>query len=454
MIPRSFVLALGLMLAPVSAFAANSDGAAERDPVAVVEGDATLAPPDPEAEGVIAENASMDRDTLAVISTDELAASVVPLTRAELEALAAEALESARLRTAEVVEFRKTNPRTSQTADPSTQLQSAYDKYDQEMLRLVALRGAAFDRLNLVLEEWEEKGGDLDKIEEYRAYRRAVITDTVSGLSIGSTWQAAKTWAVSPSGGGRLLKGLALFFGSLVILFYVARLVRSGVGRSLDHSHSTSHLLQTFIGLLAYWVIVLLGLALIVAAFGFDITPVFAVLGGASFVLAFAMQETLGNFTAGLMIMIYRPFDQGDRIVAAGVEGTVRKLNLTSTIMVTPDHRLVTVPNSKVWNDVIVNTVDLGERRIELEFRIRQPEQALAAAAGLAEILPTIAGVLKQPAPEIYFSQVDGRGATLQVRPWAESRSFMPTRRSVVRTVMEYFAAEQIELWTPQVSAD
>lgn len=448
---RTLAAALWLILAPLPASAAQAAATAKPDPVAVVQGDATLAPPDPEAEQVIEESAAMNRDTLAVISTDELSASIVPLTREELADLAEEALESARLRTVEVVEHRKTNPRT---AGAATESQAAYEDFDRESLRLVTLRGAAFDRLNLILDEWEEKGGDADKIAEFRAYRRAVITDTVSGLTIGGFWQGARRWAASPDGGGRLLKGVIIFLVSIVVLLYVAKLIRAGVSRSLTHTHTTSHLLQTFIGLLVYWVIVLLGLALIIAAFGFDITPVFAVLGGASFVLAFAMQETLGNFTAGMMILVYRPFDQGDRIVTAGVEGRVRKVNLTSTILVTPDNQLVTVPNSKVWNEVIFNTVDLGKRRIDLEFRIYHPHQALAAADGLAELLPTIEGVEKQPTPGVYFGGFDGRGAKLQVRPWTRSKAYWPTRRAVTRAVMEYLTAQRIELWAPNLDAD
>lgn len=447
---RAFAWALGLVLAPVAAVAApapNATAAAEQ---------AEPEPLNPEAAVVVEQSAEMDEDALAIIPTDELSANIVPLTRDELATLVGEALESARLRTVEVVEHRKTNPRTAATAAPGApeEQQAARDAYDREMQRLIDLRGDAFERLNLILDEWEEKGGDAEKIEEYRAYRRAVVSDTVSGLTLGGTWSAIVHWAGSPDGGIRLLKGVAIFILSIVALIYFAKLLSAGVSRTLSHSHKTSHLLQTFIGLLVFWIVVMIGLTLIVASFGFDITPVFALLGGASFILAFAMQETLGNFTAGMMILVYRPFDQGDRIVTAGVEGRVRKVNLTSTILVTPDNQLVTVPNSKVWNEVIFNTVDLGKRRIDLEFRINHPHQALAAADGLVELLPTIEGVEKQPAPEVYFGGFDGRGAKLQVRPWTRSKAYWATRRAVTRAVMEYLTAQRIELWAPNLDAD
>lgn len=408
-------------------------------------------PPDAETRAEIERTAALGSDDLAEVAPDELAADIVPLTRQELGTLAGQALELARQRTADLVSLRKTNPRLSGNELEPDELSRRIAEYDSGMADRLGLRATAFERLSLILDEWEEKGGDPEKIAEFRAYRRAVITDSVAHLTLGGAWATLKRWATSAEGGIRVLKGLALFVVSVVLLFVIARLIQSAVGRTLSHKSKASRLLQTFIALVVYWVIVLIGLSLIIASLGFDVTPVFAVLGGASFILAFALQETLGNFAAGLMILVYRPFDQGERIIAAGIDGTVRNMNLTSTILATPDNQLVTIPNSKVWNDVILNAVDLDRRRVDLSFVIRHPEQALAIIDDLAPLLSSHPDVLAEPKPELYFGTLDGRGATLQVRPWVESANYWPARRAVTTALMAHFIEQKIELWVPPI---
>lgn len=399
----------------------------------------------------IEEAAALESKDMAAIPADELADDIVPLTREELAKLAEEALQLARERTVALVDERKANPRTEEAADPPEVLAARIQTYDDRMQRLLAQRAEAFKRLDIILEEWEEKGGDPERIADYRAYRRAVISDSVSNLTLGGAWQALRRWAGSEDGGLNVLKGLALFVVSVVLLFYVARLIQAIARRTMSHRNKASLLLQTFMAVAIYWAIVLVGLVLVIASLGFDVTPAFAVLGGISFVLAFALQETLGNFAAGLMILIYRPFDQGERITATGVTGKVRNLNLTSTILVTPDNQLVTIPNSKVWNNVIVNADDLEQRRVDLTFIIRDARQALAVLDGLPKMLAGMPHVLDDRRPECYFGGFDGRGAQLQVRPWVESAHYWPARRAITQAIMAYFVEQGIQLWVPPI---
>jgi small conductance mechanosensitive channel len=210
-------------------------------------------------------------------------------------------------------------------------------------------------------------------------------------------------------------------------------------------------LLQTFITLAVYWLVVLIGGALILVSLGFSIMPMFAVVGGVSFILAFALQETLGNFAAGLMILVYRPFDLGERVTVAGVTGEIRYLSLASTIVTTPDNQLVTIPNSKVWNDVITNFVDLDTRRVDLSFVIREPMKAMDAIEHLGELLGSLPEVLGEPEASYFIGKYDGRGATLEIRPWVKSEEYATARRSITRAIMRYFIDRKIELWVPAI---
>ncbi|MXO58573.1 mechanosensitive ion channel [Altererythrobacter salegens] len=446
----TFIAVIGLTQAH-AATAPDAIPSPEPSASDILDVEENLEPPSEEAQKAIEETVALESDQLAVISLDELSADVVPLTREELAKLAEQALTLAKQRTVEAVNERKTNPRLATEPLPADQLEAANSEYDEKMIRLVRLRGAAFDRLNIILDEWEEKGGDPDLIKEYRDYQHAVQSDTVSNATIGGAWAGIKIWATSKDGGLRVLKAFGIFLLSVLILLYVARLIRKGVSRSLSHTEKISTLLQTFISLVVYWVVLLLGLALIIASLGFDVTPVFALLGGASFILAFALQETLGNFAAGMMILVYRPFDQGERIVAAGVEGDVHTLNLTSTILVTPDHQLVTIPNAKVWNDVIINAVDLDKRRVDLAFIVKDPQDVFEALSTLPPLLLSQDEVLKDPAPEVYLGGFDGRGAEVQVRPWVVSTEYRSARRSINLAVLKHFTEKGIALWVPPI---
>jgi small conductance mechanosensitive channel len=115
---------------------------------------------------------------------------------------------------------------------------------------------------------------------------------------------------------------------------------------------------------------------IVLAALGVNITPLFALVGGASFIAAFALQDTLGNLAAGLMIMINRPFDEGDYVSVAGVGGTVSHVSVVSTTVTTPDDQVIVIPNSKVWGDVITNVTASDMRRVDLTFGIGYDERS------------------------------------------------------------------------------
>ena len=110
--------------------------------------------------------------------------------------------------------------------------------------------------------------------------------------------------------------------------------------------------------------------AIVLSALGVDISPVFALIGGASFILAFAFQDTLGNLASGLMIMINRPFDEGEYVDIGGVAGTVKSVSIVATTVTTPDNQVIVIPNKNVWGNVITNVTASDTRRVDLVFGI------------------------------------------------------------------------------------
>jgi hypothetical protein len=211
----------------------------------------------------------------------------------------------------------------------------------------------------VVLNSWETKGGDPDVIAGYRAYRAAILVDEARQADWRTLLAQASAWATNPEGGVALAINVGIIVAAFLGLLIVARIVRSFARRWIERIPNISRLLQAFLALVVYWLTIAFGLMIVLSALGVNITPLFALVGGASFIIAFAMQDTLSNLAAGLMIMINHPFDEGDSVDIGGVSGTVRSVSVVSTTVVTPENEVIVVPNSKVWGNVIRNaTVD------------------------------------------------------------------------------------------------
>jgi small conductance mechanosensitive channel len=219
--------------------------------------------------------------------------------------------------------------------------------------KLVSERTAIIDRLKAVLDFFDIEGGDT-KLQ--RAYIDAVSGIKVEVSDIQSTVARLKAWAVADEGGMRWLRNIGLFlayiFGSVVI----ARFARSLLRRSMGVAAATSNLLRNFLVDVSGKAIIFAGVLAGLSALEVNLAPLLAIIGAAGFVVAFALQGTLSNFASGLLIMINKPFDEGDLVEVGGdIKGRVEKVSIFSTEIVTEDGARKIVPNNTIWGGVIVN---------------------------------------------------------------------------------------------------
>lgn len=247
-----------------------------------------------------------DRD----ISIEILRLSLIPLTEAELGPLAASWQDHARDATQTVI-------------DKSIEIRAA-DPAESEPLRIERLalledRGVVFDKFAAVVRGFEAKGGDPAEVASFRNYINAITVQETSRWTWREFADTALDWFFSLDGGGQLAFSLATIAASFFGLLVVARMVRGWTRRVLERVPSISMLLRGFLVMAVYWVTIAFGLMIVLALLGVNITPLFALVGGASFIIAFAMQDTLGNLAAGLMIMINHPFDEGDFVSVGGI---------------------------------------------------------------------------------------------------------------------------------------
>jgi small conductance mechanosensitive channel len=219
--------------------------------------------------------------------------------------------------------------------------------------QLMGERTGLTDRLKLVLDKLEAKGGDG---KPYRMYIASIGGIKIDVTDRTATLARVSGWLSSEEGGLRLAREVGTFLAYIIGSILVARIVRMILRRFMSGDHVTSHLLRDFIISSSGRVIIAIGFLLALSALEVNLAPLLAVIGAAGFVVAFALQGTLSNFASGLLIMVFKPFDVGDDVeVGGGIKGKVTHVTIFSTYIRTDDGITKIVPNDNIWKSVIVN---------------------------------------------------------------------------------------------------
>jgi small conductance mechanosensitive channel len=242
-----------------------------------------------------------------------------------------------------------------------------------------------------------------------------------------------------------------LFMVILLIFRVLSRITRRVVSAASDRSAlDLSVLLKNILVSTSGGLVMGLGVLMALSQVGISLAPMLAGLGVAGFIVGFALQDTLGNFAAGAMILIYRPFDVDDFVEVTGASGLVKKMNLVSTTITTFDNQTLVIPNSKIWGDVIKNVTAQKERRVDLEFGIGYDDDIEHAERVLTEIVSAHEKVLKQPEPTIKLHTLGDSSVNFIVRPWTKTEDYWDVYWDILREVKLHFDHEGISIPYPQ----
>ena len=257
------------------------------------------------------------------------------------------------------------------------------------------------------------------------------------------------TWLVD-KGPGYLIKVIIL-----IVIFMAfrlaARVVRGGLKKALSSSNmNLSELARRMLISTASNLIMIFGILVILSQLGISLGPLLAGLGVAGFIIGFALQDTLGNFAAGVMILLYRPYDVGDFVDVGGVAGKVHKMSLVSTSLLTVDNQLYIIPNSKIWGDVIKNVTAQKIRRVDMVFGISYTDDIPKAESVLNDILTSHDKVLDNPEHMIKLHALNDSSVDFVVRPWVKVDDYWDVYWDVTRTVKMRFDEEKISIPFPQ----
>jgi small conductance mechanosensitive channel len=211
--------------------------------------------------------------------------------------------------------------------------------------------------------------------------------------------------------------------------------------------------LQAFVGSLARYAVLILGLIAILRRLGVETASIITVLGAASLAVGLALQGTLTNVAAGVMLLMLRPYQVGDTVTIAGKTGTVARLDLFNSELRDGDNLKIVVPNSKAFGDLIINMSDLETRRMELTFGIGYDDDIGEAIVLLLKCCEADPRILTDPAPWANVTDLAASAVTLTLRAWAKTDVYWEARYAMLRRVKETFQAARIDMPYPtQVS--
>jgi small conductance mechanosensitive channel len=278
----------------------------------------------------------------------------------------------------------------------------------------------------------------------------ADILDRDVLLGLVASWREQVKDTLTTRGASWVVK--ALVFALILAAFRIlASVVRRMTTRALrSEKANVSQLLRDTLIAWSSRVVMAIGFLVALSQLGVQIGPLLAGLGIAGFIVGFALQDSLANFAAGAMILVYRPFDVGDVIEAATVSGKVSAMSLVSTTIHTFDNQTLIVPNNRIWGDVIRNVTAQRIRRVDLVVGVGYAEDVEHVERILHDVIAKHPKTLDDPEPMVKLHKLGESGVDFVVRPWARTQDYWEVYWDLTREVKLRFDREGIRIPYPQ----
>ena len=243
-----------------------------------------------------------------------------------------------------------------------------------------------------------------------------------------------------------VLGAILILIAGYIVANWAAKNVRIKAGKS---SAVDDTLVPIFAQTTRVFIIIVTILA-VLAQFGVQTTSIVAVIGASALAVGLALQGTLSNVAAGVMLLILRPLKIGDAVSIGGTMGVVDAINLFTTEMHSFDNIGISMPNSKVWGAEIQNLNRFETRRVDMEFGIGYGDNMDKAMSIIKDILNEDDRILKEPEPLIAISNLGDSSVDIRVRPWTHRSNVWPLRYDITKKVKEKFDANGISIPFPQ----
>ena len=245
------------------------------------------------------------------------------------------------------------------------------------------------------------------------------------------------------------LSNLAAAIAAIVITLFASRFVKSWIAKLGFRYEQLDDTLFVFLSKFAQVVVLAVGSVFVLNSFGVQTTSIVALLGAAGLAVGLALQGTLSNFAAGIMLIVFRPFKRGDYVSVSGQSGTVKEISIFTTELGTPDNLQIIVPNGQVWGAPITNFSAYGTRRLDVTFGVAYASDLKQVEEVLAQVIAADKRIHQDPAPVIKVSNLNQSSVDFVVRIWCDSNDLWTLRLDLNRQVKDNFDAQKIEIPFP-----
>ena len=240
---------------------------------------------------------------------------------------------------------------------------------------------------------------------------------------------------------------------ALVILI-VGWIVAGFVGGLVSKSCNKAKIdvtLGKFFAKATRWLILIMVLLAVLGRFGVETTSFAAVLAAAGFAVGMAMQGTLGNFSAGVMLLIFRPFKVGDVVSVAGHTGKVNEIELFTTTLDTPDNRRMILPNGAIFGASIENVTFHPKRRVDVAVGVEYAADIDKTRAVLQAAASGVEGRLKEEDPVVVLTGLGASSVDWAVRVWSNTADFFAVKEALTETIKKSLDEAGIGIPFPQM---
>ena len=238
-----------------------------------------------------------------------------------------------------------------------------------------------------------------------------------------------------------------------LVIFVLGRWLASGVSRLVKRAMNrvgVDEILVSFVGNILYFALLVVVVIAALDRVGINTSSVLAIFAAAGLAVGLAMKDSLSNFAAGVMLVLFKPFKAGDYIEAAGTGGIVEKLRIFNTVMRSGDNREITIPNSQIYSGTIVNFSARDTRRIDLIFGIGYDDDIKQAKDLIEKTMAADERIMRDPEPVVMVLELADSSVNFAIRPWVNSSDYWAVRSDLLESLKFECDAAGISIPYPQ----
>ena len=245
--------------------------------------------------------------------------------------------------------------------------------------------------------------------------------------------------------------GLSLLFALAILVIgrQIVKILIRVISVALEKS-KTEDTVRIFVTNLLNTLLMIVVFIAAINQLGIETTSIIAILGAAGLAIGLSLQGSLANFASGILIVVYRPYKVGDFIEAGSHAGTVKDIQIFSTVLTTPDNKIVVVPNGSIMNGSIVNYSGQKTRRIDIIASCSYEDDIDKVKIVLEDIINNESRILKDPKPQIAVSELADSSVNFIVRPWVNSSDVLAVKYSLLEQIKKSFDKEGLSIPYPQ----